>query len=1088
MQSDKNRIIQFLNRHRAWFVAVSVVNFIASVSLVLFLLLAALSAGFGIFPWTALPVLFDAILVVGAIVAIFSFFHKVIFRKPSLKQIAAMVEARAQRPHQSLVVGYELSTENPDGSAALISSAIRQAAESLPLYPKRLPGLLKFRRLAATGLAALVCALLLSVVKPSILSYWDIPLYMFRQVEARISPGSKTLPAHTTVEFSCIPNVSRYPSARLTLVELETGYKQTRLLRPGPDGDFKYVIDSIAKSYAYSFSLGSKALGEDTLTVVNPPTLYSLRVKLTPPWYTGRKPVELQEGQGSFTAYAGTRADITLASHHSLADAVLKTDWGDTIRLSIDSGSAQGEMDLWRGGDYSFALEDSLGQRADSLPRYAVDIIPDNAPDVRIIKPGRNKALTTAQVESLWVECIDDIGIGELSLHWRRSGTGDAGKKTLVENRRETIIQKEVVWNLTELSLYPGDTIYYWAHVIDNRPWKPHTAVSDTFWFRVPSFSEIHKQVAQKEGRTEQALESVKKGQQQMQDKLEQLIKSAKGKESLSWEEKKIIEDVGKNMQAQVDSLNKSVENMQQTIEDMKEQGVLTEDLAEKIEKVRESVKDLVDQYGDSLLFEPPDPNDDISWKEMQESVEKMSEMLPELQENLDNTLQYLEMLKKDMELARLSARSEQLAGEQSRMTEQDSSDQARSRQESLNEDISNLLEDIKKMSDSSAQQSSSLNEASKSLQQMQKEMNSSPMPSNSSMARMSGALQSMSQELNSMMSTAMMAQMLEDRDRLISLAGDALDLADWQSMVEQGSQRSSQQKMTAAQQQALKDALTAMTQSVDSLGATPPQMLQPILQQMQQAQRQMQQALQSMASGRSSSHMQNSTGSLNSLANTLMASANAMQQQMQGSGSGGASGGLMPSMRKLSGKQATINSATGEMMRQMLQGSQKPGSQGGQKPGGGTQASEQARKEAQQAQKELADQLNELAQKYGKERGGEAGERLRELEKEARRLAKMLENPSADLRDRQENFLVRMLQSTLSMHKQGEGKEKRKSTQSKEAFSSRTIETEQGTGFDDVDQFYRLRNRAMQSNFPESYRPTVQAYFDSLGVLYLRD
>ncbi len=1088
MRSDKQKIIKFLAHHRRRYISASVLNDVAALVLISSLVTIVLALSFGVFPWTVLPIIFDLVIAALFISILAAILKKAVFGKPSLKSVASLLEQRTGRSHQNLVVGLELCTEKHDGSPELISSAIHHSAENLQLYPRNLSGLFNFRRLFLSGASALICLFLIAAGKPSLLSYWDIPLHMFKGIEAQTYPGSKVLPSLSRVEFLCIPEVSRYPSAILSLKDLETGYRRTHLLRPDPKGAFSFVIDSLRNSYEYSFSLGGNSLQTDTLTVIDPPSLFSLRVTLEPPSYTGRKRVQLQEGQGAFTTYAGTKAYFSISSHHSLSDARLYFDWGDSVNLSIDSGKARGRMQLWRDGSYTFSLKDSLGQTNDSLPGYAIEIIPDQQPDVRIIKPGADKALAPAQVESVWVECVDDIGIGELSLNWKRSGTGERGRKTLTKNRRQTVVQKEVLWNLSELTLYPGDTIYYWAHVTDNRPWKPQSATSDTFWFRVPSFSEIHRQVARRESQTEQTLGGVQKNQEEVQNRLEQLIKSAKGKEKLSWEEKKIVEDIGKSMQSQVDSLDKAVQDMRQTIEELKEQGVLTEDLAEKIEKVRESVKDLVEQYGDSLLFQSPDPEDDVSWKELQQTVEKMSKMLPELQENLDNTLQYLETISKDMELAKLSARSEQLSQEQLRMVEQPDSSLARNRQESLNKDVDDLLSDISKMSDSSSRVNS-LEEVNRAMAKVQRQMQSSTMPDKSSMAALSGALQSMSQELSSMMSSAMAAQMMEDRNRLISMAGDALDMSQWQSSVEKSTGRRSQRQLTAAQQQAMKDALRGMEKKVDSLGATPPQMLQPILRRMQQAEEAMENALKGMESGRSSPSMQKSAGALNSLANTLMAGADAMQQQMQGGGSGGSQSGLMPSLRQLTGKQAAINSATGEMLRQMLQGGRKESGMGGQQQGSeGEQASEQARRQARKAQQELADQLKELAEEYGKQSGGDAGKRLNELEQEARRLAKMLENPSRELRDRQENFLVRMLQSTLSMHKQGEGKEKRESTSSKEVFSTRNIESNKRSGFDDIDQFYRLRNRAMQSNFPESYRGEIQAYFDSLGVLYLKD
>jgi hypothetical protein len=78
------------------------------------------------------------------------------------------------------------------------------------------------------------------------------------------------------------------------------------------------------------------------------------------------------------------------------------------------------------------------------------------------------------------------------------------------------------------------------------------------------------------------------------------------------------------------------------------------------------------------------------------------------------------------------------------------------------------------------------------------------------------------------------------------------------------------------------------------------------------------------------------------------------------------------------------------------------------------------------------------------------------------------------------------MLETTLSQHRQDEGKEDRISQSAKTVFGPapgpQTPETGYGT-----DSFYRLRQRAFMGNFPESYRLPVKNYFDSLGVLFLK-
>jgi hypothetical protein len=98
-----------------------------------------------------------------------------------------------------------------------------------------------------------------------------------------------------------------------------------------------------------------------------------------------------------------------------------------------------------------------------------------------------------------------------------------------------------------------------------------------------------------------------------------------------------------------------------------------------------------------------------------------------------------------------------------------------------------------------------------------------------------------------------------------------------------------------------------------------------------------------------------------------------------------------------------------------------------------------------------------------------------------------MLENPTPALGQQQEQFLSRMLQSTLSVHRQGEGKEQRKSEGARLSFSplegSPPVVPQ---NYGDADSFYRLRNRALEGNVPREYLGVVKSYFDSLGVLFL--
>ena len=167
-----------------------------------------------------------------------------------------------------------------------------------------------------------------------------------------------------------------------------------------------------------------------------------------------------------------------------------------------------------------------------------------------------------------------------------------------------------------------------------------------------------------------------------------------------------------------------------------------------------------------------------------------------------------------------------------------------------------------------------------------------------------------------------------------------------------------------------------------------------------------------------------------------------------------------MDAMRNLSGRQAAINAATADLLKSLMMGSK---GESGQQPGQGDQS---AREAAQKAQKAIAEELKKLAEKYGKETGDAMKERVEELEKEAQRLAKMLDQPKPEISRHQDRFLSRMLQTTLSMNRQDEGKEERKSKPLKWCLSNNTL-VRVCTG--DPDTFICSDVR-LCGQFPQSY------------------
>ncbi len=1037
------------------------------------LISVALNLSFALYPWIFLPLLWDTLACLLLIFLFGWFFDSVFFHAPDYHKVALKIEQSSKCVHPLIAIALEFHKAKQ--SSPFIERTFHLAAQQINgLVPisQKLPLTLWFNLI-------LVPAWILSVnlFDPPLLRFWNAPFLSISSSGATISPGTVKIGLNDSVTLKFQPLQTRLPSCRIDINRFIEKRSEKIHLRSDSLDLFSYSMDSVKQSFVYQFFYGGQQFAPETITVVPPPALYSMQIRLTPPSYTGDSVRVLPEGQGDFRAYAGTKVNFTIESEE-LSRAYLISG-NDSTSFRVDKNSANGEITVKKPIEYTFGLMDLRGQKSDSLPQFRIDIIPDELPMVHFLKPGYNIELQPEMVETLWVQGIDDIGIRSLEILSCRNGECQESVSSwnISPKGNPQTIRKQVIWNLRQYTLYPGDTLFYWAKIRDNRPFSPPgITTSDTFWFRVPSFEEIHQAIMEKENYADQKIEGVRKEQENLQDMLEQLVKSTTGSEELSWDQKQILQDVQKSIQAQTDSLQNALNSLQENIEKLKEQGNIGEEIGEKMEQVQNELKELIKQFGDSL-FPKFEDGHQISFDDMQEAVENLQKMLPELDERLDNTLQFLQMLRKDRELASMAMRAEKLAQEQKTIADQKQSPRTMGQQKDLLNRIENFNHDLKKNHPGEKNLSFASEQMDSLHDRMQSGLSEKRSPSANQMNQMSAALLSASQQLRDMMSASKMKQMLAEKKMIMEMTHDALDLIEWQEKIITEFD-SKERKNVAVSQQALRDALTKSSFKTDSLKMIPPMVKNKISQQFSFALDNSREAVLALGENNAMWAMRENKFALNSLASTLVKTLQSMKQQCQSQSS--CNSGFMDAMRNLSGRQASINAATADLLKSLMSGSK--GESGQQ---AGNQGNQSAREAAQKAQRAIAEELKKLAEKYGKETGGAMKERVEQLEKEAQRLAKMLEQPKPEISRHQDRFLSRMLQATLSMNRRDEGKEERKSKTAEMVFTP-----DKGIGknsvSDDPDTFYMLRRKALMGNFPESYREAIRAYFDSLEVMFL--
>jgi len=1061
-----------------------------AITFVTALLSAALSVLFHYFPYTLFPYILDAVLLLAICSIAFSALRIFLLRKKSLVHVARHLDNDLQQDtaHPLITIALELSSETDTHyNKELCDEVSRRACEHISLH-KAQPRQFKPSPktiVQSTILAALVAMAV--ITRPLLLQYISIPLRLFATGELTVLPGTIAVPRYATVMLSVQSGATGVPSSRLSLYYPDTKTNISRQLRPDTNTAFSYTIDSITRTVVYQFSCGSLTSSPETLHVVPPPYLSGLSVSLSPPSYIKRAATVLPSGQGDFTALAGSKAAVSIISSRLKSARIVYN--SDTLLLPVTDSISQCGMSIDTSGRYHFVLTDSIGQTTDSIGPFTVQVIPDEPPQLRFLNPGKNKQLETAQIETLLVEGTDDVGIRTAALFWRLGNNRDPSvfKRNISPDTTSSIWHHQFIWKISTLSLYPGDTLFYWASARDADPSpRKHAVYTDTFWLRVPTFSEMHQTLAEREKRAHDLISGVSTEQGELREQLQALDKATSRTTTESWEQQELADQVAATLLAQEDSLKAALEELEDNAEKLRTEGALNNDLAQKMEEIQKAVQELIKAYGDSLLF-PRGDRRDLSLSELKEAVDKLNSMLPELEERLDNTLKYLEMIKNDRELAMLALRAEKLAAEESRLAENSSSSDTPKRQKELLEQIDALTKDIAaQQSDASADEQELQSQIDAATGQLEQEIATTSPLSKSTMQQLSGSLASLSERLREKTSAFKEQQMAALRSRLLDMAGNLVNLADWQDAIgEQKPQSEGDRRSQATEQQAIGQALGLLRNQLDSIPMLPPSLKQQLSSEAAAAREASSRAVQSLGSEGGTFGMQQGSRAMRQMANSALALLEAMENQSGGSCN--SPGGAQESLRKMSGKQSAINAATAALLRQMLGGQKKQGGSSGMQGEEGSGGGEAARKEAQQKQQALAEELKKLGEKFGDASGASMKKRIDELEKEARNLSAMLTSPREEVTERQDRFLARMLQSALSLHREDEGKEERASTTAKETFRP-LIESATDTNRLRDDAFYTLRKKALQNgSYPASYRSSINAYFDSLSTLYLR-
>lgn len=391
---------------------------------------------------------------------------------------------------EDLVSGVELSTNGdhmPGVSRSLIASALEQIGRrmrginvraAVPLRPA----------LETAGVFALVVALLVTAYawRPEAVSNalarllrpgGDVPFFSY--VRLRVTPGDKVIARGDRAEIEAAVSGREAESAHLTI---STNGDVIKKVLPCADNVARWQSGPLFDDLAYRVAAGDALSNWYRLRVVPAPAVAHKGAVVRVPEYAGAGEVEIEDLAGALEIIQGSSVSVrvTPASRGEEPEfrCVAALHCGDArLRLKPETGRAL-RSDFFtpaESGEWAIALTDGFGLKNRIPESLYLKVVPDQAPAVRIPRPGRDLVILAAESVPVAAEATDEFGMRGLAL-MLRVVRKDASRPDAVAwltrplcagGAQTRALAGETELGAPGLGLQPGDRVEYKAAAAD---------------------------------------------------------------------------------------------------------------------------------------------------------------------------------------------------------------------------------------------------------------------------------------------------------------------------------------------------------------------------------------------------------------------------------------------------------------------------------------------------------------------------------------------------------------------------------------------------------------------------------------------
>ncbi|MDP8242903.1 MAG: hypothetical protein P9L94_02395 [Candidatus Hinthialibacter antarcticus] len=487
------------------------------------------------------------------------------------------------------------------------------------------------------------------------------------------------------------------------------------------DGRAEFSLPSLNREMVYYISLGDALSNRGTATPLDPPALAKGRIVIQPPAYTNL-PQETINHWRAFSAPRGSH--VTFAGIASASLTAATAQWlGNPYPLTLGGGEFAIEIEqIHQNSEFTVSMQDENGMIGQSQS-IQIEMVEDATPQVEIMAPPENIDIPGGMAIGVSAHIQDDYGARIMLLHSQLNYDESTNKSELVwkyteEQAADINSGKDFYvnfeWNIAPFEMYPGDELTFYLEAFDEDPFHgPKAARSKTHTVRYPSLLDLVDELNQEEDTHIEDLNEILAEQRDIRNNLDDTLERIAEKSEMQgqeeqgeeqfWMEKQELETIKDRQEELIEEAKRIEEELEQyqesaneelSSEEKEEQG-FTPDTLEKLSRVQELMKEMVDQESQQLMEQMESAIEQLSQNMDAEQMQELDFSVQNFEEQLDRTLSMLESTFQFRQLEGLRQTAEELAQRQDHLMRET---------EQLQQDVSSLESEIQEMEEQAQQ------------------------------------------------------------------------------------------------------------------------------------------------------------------------------------------------------------------------------------------------------------------------------------------------------------------------------------------------------------------------------------------------